>query len=207
MTDTHSTIVCLGWGSLIWDPDNLPVEHTDPVESAWMPDGPLLPVEFARHSGGNRMTLVLVPDRKAVPVLWTPLLVADLETAKRSLAARECRRKDRRPPTDDTIRRFVDSSCGWWSRDDSQGGCIDIIGRWAVSRSLLAVVWTDLPARFNEIDGRIPTAEQVIDFLQGRKGKELKKARDYITRAPKQISTDYRNQIEAKLGWRPTGVV
>lgn len=65
------SIICLGWGSLVRDPDDFPIEQTDPVERAWLLDGPHLPVEFARHSNGGRMTLVLVPDRRPVPVLWT----------------------------------------------------------------------------------------------------------------------------------------
>ncbi len=81
----------------MWDPDDLPIEQTDPVERAWLLDGPHLPVEFARHSNGGRMTLVLVPGRRLVPILWTQMLIRDLEAAKRSLAMRECRRRDRRP--------------------------------------------------------------------------------------------------------------
>jgi hypothetical protein len=65
------SIICLGWGSLVRDPDDFPIEQTDPVERAWLLDGPHLPVEFARYSNGGRMTLVLVPDRRPVPVLWT----------------------------------------------------------------------------------------------------------------------------------------
>lgn len=49
------SIIVLGWGSLVWDPNGLPIEHTNPVEGAWSPDGPHLPVEFARHSSGSRI--------------------------------------------------------------------------------------------------------------------------------------------------------
>ena len=58
-------IVCLGWGSLIWDLGGLPVEKLErgtPVPrwvlspegediGDWKPDGPLVRVEFARQSG------------------------------------------------------------------------------------------------------------------------------------------------------------
>ena len=48
------SIACLGWGSLIWDPQELPVREED-----WLCDGPSLPVEFSRLSSGDRVTLVI----------------------------------------------------------------------------------------------------------------------------------------------------
>jgi hypothetical protein len=202
------SIVCLGWGSLVWDPADLPIEQADPVETAWLVDGPYLPVEFARHSNGGRMTLVLVPDRRLVPVLWTQMLVRDLDAAKRSLAMRECRRPDRRPVTEDRIQRFVDESCGYWTRNgDSRGQCADVVRQWATRRDVEAVIWTDLPPRFNRINGLIPNSEEVIEFLRHREGQELQNAMEYIRKAPKQISTEYRSQIEEQLQWMPTGIV
>ena len=202
------SIVCLGWGSLVWDPDDLPIEQTDPVERAWLLDGPHLPVEFARHSNGGRMTLVVVPGRRLVPVLWTLMLVRDLEAAKRSLAMRECRRRDRRLVAADRIQRFVNESCGYGTRDgDSRGQCANLVRQWAARRDVEAVIWTDLPAKFNGINGQIPNAEEVIEFLRHREGQERQDAMEYIMRTPKQILTDYRRQIEAQLQWMPTSIV
>jgi len=47
-------IAVIAWGSLVWDPRDLD------IEPEWREDGPLLPVEFARFSGRERLTLVLV---------------------------------------------------------------------------------------------------------------------------------------------------
>ena len=202
------SIVCLGWGSLVWDPGDLPIEYTTPIERAWLLDGPHLPVEFARHSNGGRMTLVLLPDRRLVPVLWSEMLVTDLDAAKRSLAMRECRRRDRQPVAEDRIQRFVDESCGCWTRnDDFRSQCADVVRQWAAHRDVEAVIWTDLPARFNGINGQVPTSEQVIEFLRHREGQERQNAMEYIRKAPKQISTEYRSQIEEQLQWMPTGIV
>lgn len=40
-------IAIIGWGSLVWDPRDLP------IESPWHDDGPELPIEFARISSGT----------------------------------------------------------------------------------------------------------------------------------------------------------
>lgn len=149
-------------------------------------------MEFARQSNGNRITLVLVPGREAVPVLWAPLLISDLEEAKTSLAVRECRRKGSQRPSANTVRHFVDNSCGWWSADSSKGSHAETIGNWAVARALEGVVWTDLPPRFNGINGQIPTGEQVVEFLSRRRGEERENAKTYVIHAPKQIVTEYR---------------
>jgi cation transport regulator ChaC len=207
MTNTPETIACLGWGSLVWDPDGLPIEQTNPVEQAWHLDGPALPVEFARHSGGNRMTLVLVPGRRLVSVLWTKLLVPDLATAKRSLAMRECRRKDGLPVQERTTQRFLVDFCGYWTEAESRGQFAQLIGQWAHSRGLFAVVWTDLPTKFEGVESRVPTAAQVIEFLRGREGQELQDAKDYVTKAPRQIATEYRKEIVRELGWLPTSIL
>lgn len=56
-------IVCLGWGSLIWDQKNLP------VKGQWHEDGPSLPVEFVRQSINGRLTLVIDQSSQLMPVL------------------------------------------------------------------------------------------------------------------------------------------
>ena len=50
-----SKIACIAWGSLVWDPRELP------VTAVWRRDGPALPIEFARCSVDRRITLVIDP--------------------------------------------------------------------------------------------------------------------------------------------------
>src|SRR5690348_7606352 len=47
------TIAILGWGSLIWNPRDLP------ISGKWQQNGPILPIEFSRISDNGRLTLVI----------------------------------------------------------------------------------------------------------------------------------------------------
>ncbi|UCI32149.1 hypothetical protein [Mesorhizobium sp. B4-1-4] len=76
-------IACLGWGSLIWNPEDFP------VTGGWKNDGPVLPIEFARESGRKRITLVIADGVEPVTTLWTLMKVANLQAAKEALASRE----------------------------------------------------------------------------------------------------------------------
>ena len=75
-------IACLGWGSLIWDPRDLPAQE-------WQNDGPRLPIEFSRVSKDGRVTLVVDVAGRSVPTLWTLLATENLESGIAQLAARE----------------------------------------------------------------------------------------------------------------------
>lgn len=47
-------IVCIAWGSLIWEPGPLRVAST------WRPDGPVLPLEFVRDSDDSDELILTV---------------------------------------------------------------------------------------------------------------------------------------------------
>ena len=76
-------IVCLGWGSLISNPGILE------VEPEWRSDGPSIPIEFTRQSNDGRLILVVEPSANSIPVLWTKMLISDLDTAIENLRQRE----------------------------------------------------------------------------------------------------------------------
>lgn len=75
-------IACLGWGSLVWNPQNLPVRRS------WFLDGPLLPLEFTRESRNMRVTIVLTRDAAKIRSLWALMSCGDLDSAKRALCER-----------------------------------------------------------------------------------------------------------------------
>ena len=177
-------IVCLGWGSLIWDPRDLP------ISSEWEADGPELPVEFARQSSDGRITLVIAEEAIPVPVLWSTLSVNSLDDARQALASRE--------GIPDT---FLERSIGFWCPEtNSPHQQSQQIGQWAGSLSLRGVVWTALKPKF---EGKYfkPSCNQIIRYLSGLDGNSKRAAKKYFRNTPAQIRTPYRETIEREMGW------
>jgi len=175
-------IGCLGWGSLIWNPDTLP------VRSGWYQDGPLLPVEFARHSSEDRVTLVLVPTVPSVRTLWCLLAVTDLQTARDELAARE------------SVLKTKERNIGFWSRTSGASGMFaEVIGNWAAGHQLDAVVWTSLGPKWQHVEGRVPSADDVLNFVRPQ-GPDSKAA-EYIRKTPEQVDTEYRHRMISEIDW------
>lgn len=181
------SVVCLGWGSLVWDPRCLPIVGT------WHTDGPELPIEFARESGDRRITLVLTEDAIPLPSLWATLAVGSLDKAKACLARREGIRGDN-----------VKYSIGFWDKGGrSHGRSKEAIGDWAISKDLDLVVWTNLKFGFRGRRDQMPTATEVVGHLFGLREETRCKAEMYVRYAPCQIRTKYRTQIEKALHWYP----
>ena len=168
-----SVIACLGWGSLIWNPGDLPVNE-------WREDGPSLPIEFARRSKDGRVTLVIAPGASEVAVLWATLRVTDIEEAIMRLAKREGCPSHR---------------IGRWPGPAGVGS--DRVGAWARDRGLAGIVWTALPANWNQVEGQVPTMAELLDYLRGLDGPTGAAAEDYIRSAPRQIQTGFRPELEA----------
>lgn len=176
-------IACLAWGSLVWDPRQLPIRRE------WFKDGPFAPVEFTRQSDDGRITLVIDPKAAPVRVLWAHMLSSSLEDAQKALRDRE-----------GIMATNWLSRIGSWRSGDSPPRDIPELPQWAEARGLDAVVWTALAPKFGGED-RSPSADEVIAYLRGLLGTVRDYARQYVERAPRQIDTAYRLQIEAALGW------
>jgi len=164
-------IACLGWGSLIWKPDGLPAGE-------WQTDAPSLPVEFARQSTDGRLTLVLLDEGQRVPVLYAILKESDLNGGMAALAIREkCARR----------------RIGYWASSAPAGifAHAQVIGNWARDRAMDAVVWTALPPKFGNVEGRVPTAEEAASYLAGLTGETRRIAKEYVCKAHAQVRTPY----------------
>lgn len=178
-----TTIACLGWGSLVWDPRELPIQRT------WFKDGPFIPVEFARKSRDGRITLVLEPTAIPIRSLWAVMDATNVEVARNALCEREAI-----PPKNEQC--HIDS----WSLGQPSPKLIPGLPEWANARGVHHVVWTALPPTFIKVE-QTSIEEQVVQYLSGLTGAKRDNAERYIRFAPKQIDTACRRHIEAALQW------
>ena len=125
-------IACLGWGSLIWKPESLLIRRE------WFADGPFLPIEFARQSKDGRLTLVITNTAKPIRTLWALMATDDLEIAKKALLNREG------IPESKLNNFIVKIKSDEITNDDIKSAIKD----WAINLKLDAVIWTNLPPKF-----------------------------------------------------------
>ena len=181
-------IACLGWGSLIWEPDGLR------MDGDWQHDGPKVKVEFVRRSNGGHLTLVLFHDaRTPVCSQWVWMAAEDLDGAILDLATREGRGKP-----------IKLTNIGRWPRGDADPRIIDLES-WAAKQGADHVIWTALPPKFrNRETGKHendewPSEDDAVEYLSKLRNDELKRAKEYVLNAP--VDTAYRRRILRELRW------
>lgn len=181
-------IACLGWGSLIWDPRALP------LRGKWFDDGPILPIEFARESDDQRITLVIADVEYTVRSLWALMSVATLEDAKSALAERE-----------GIDEKNIKCSIGFYDQisGHSHGKSATPISTWAQNKHLDAVVWTNLKFGLKSTRDQMPEYNDVLRHLRALPYEKYKIAEEYVRRAPIQIDTEFRRCLNRDLGWSP----
>lgn len=177
-------VACLAWGSLVWDPRELPIRRR------WFDDGPFGQVEFVRKSKDGRVTLALCEAAQPVRLLWAPMDLTDLQAAKEALKLRE-----------GLTGKMWEKDIGCWGSGAPEPSLIHGLGAWAQAHGVEAVVWTALKPKF-DIDP-VPSADSVVGYLAQLMGAKRDCAEQYVRRAPPQIDTRYRRRIESELGWIP----
>jgi hypothetical protein len=176
-------IVCLAWGSLVWNPGALP------IVGDWSTDGPALPLKFARESEDGRMTLVLVDHDRPVSVLWAELEVRDIEQASEALRLREKVR--------------FDGAIGRWPAVARQHAFDEVIGGWMNAKGSDGVVWTALrPGMRADRQSRsyvTPSLARIERHLAALPPEARVNAARYVNSAPEQIATPYRPALGLML--------
>ncbi len=179
---SHTMIAVLGWGSLIWDPRELVLENP------WVGNGPMIRVDYLRRSSRNRVTLVLHQSAAEVPSLSTSYAGSNWTRVRDMLVLREG--VTAQP-----------EAIHHWTTGEGEGVNIAGLPKWAESNGVDHVLWTALPPRWDRIDGRVPTLEQVVGFLEGLRPDRHHAAEEYVRRTPAQVMTTIREAIQVRLGW------
>ena len=186
-------IAIIGWGSLIWCPGCLRIKST------WHSDGPLLPIEFARISSDQRLTLVIHPGSPNQRTYWAFSEFDDLQKARKNLGAREGTKNLKRihsiPPTpnQEEIDRRILRKIRQWLK---------------TQKNLQAAVWTGLESNWEDHHRGAFRAEDAVRYLRElERAKDDAKeafyrAREYIRNTPPQIQTPVRKRLRKTNGWK-----
>ncbi|WP_244818597.1 hypothetical protein [Caballeronia sp. Lep1P3] len=180
-------VVCVAWGSLLWDLKGFP------IVGEWQEGGPLLPLEFARHSDGEIVSLVLMEDGPLQPTFWAPVAVETLDAAREALRERE------------DVRNHATE----WVGSIPQPNGIDYLhseamAAWLKSNGADAVVWTALPPKSRDRNGRLPSVDEAVQYLHSLTDDDWSRAESYIRHSPPGLRTPFRERFESVFGWTPT---
>jgi hypothetical protein len=185
-------IAVIGWGSLIWDLDDL----AQKIDGPWLMDaGPRLPLEFSRISQKRLMSLVVVidPDHGApCPTHAIASVRQTLAEAAADLAARE------RAP----LARIGVHDAETGATRASDPRMARAMADWCAETGARGAVWTDLPRNFAETTGRPFSVPAGLAYLEGLRGSSAAEARRYIDAATAATDTPLRRALARAPWWR-----
>lgn len=182
----------IGWGSLIWDLDDLAPK----VSGAWqMAAGPALPLEFTRISPKRKRSLVVIVNAEHGTACPTHVIASRRDAiagAIDDLAARE-----RTPPNG------IGAVClATGHRQGSDRAVPELVARWCREAGWQGAVWTDLPSNFEAETGQPFGHETALAYLRTLSRDSLDEALRYIENAPAATDTAFRRRLAADPWWR-----
>ncbi|MGG7565272.1 hypothetical protein ACQ5SO_03790 [Rhodovulum sp. DZ06] len=182
-------IAIIGWGSLIWDLDDL-APH---VEGAWrMGGGPALPLEFSRISPKRLMGLAVCIDEG-----WgAPCPTHAIRSARRDVAAarEDLARRERAPLG------LIGQVCLRTGLAEGPGA--GVVADWARAVGAAGAVWTGLRPNFAEHAGRAFDHDAAEAWVLGLEGASRDEAVRYLENAPAQTDTPLRRRLASRDWWR-----
>lgn len=188
------SIAVIGWGSLIWCPGSLR------IKSRWRPDGPMLPLEFARISTDGRLTLVIHPGSPAVRTYWALSECETMDEARQNLCAREGTALSHIAMAIGNAKEAVANSDGKLA-----------VLAWLQSRpDIDAAVWTALSSNWEAKRRRVFSPEDAARYLadlereRGQDPLKYRRACEYIRNAPAQIQTRVRQLLQIRRDFSDT---
>jgi len=179
-------IVCVAWGSLLWNLKGFP------IDGEWREGGPQIPLEFARHSDGEIVSLVVLESGPLQPTFWARVALDSLDAAREALRAREDVRAN--------ISEWIGSFPGPAGIEYPQSLAFRT---WLERNGADAVIWTALPVKSRECNGRMPSVDEAVTYLESLDEEERRRAEAYIRKSPAGIRTPFRERFESVFGWTP----
>jgi len=179
----------LGWGSLVWNRAELE------IAAKFVPNGPLLPIEFCRVSKDGRLTLAIDETFGDVCTTYSaPSAFADLDSAIENLRKRE--------GTVASEIGFVEPAAGRQSDAamERHPQVVATIGAWAEASGYDAAIWTALASNFDE-SGKggepfsVTAAIRYLEALNAKDPAAFRRAWDYIKKAPAEVETPVRDAV------------
>lgn len=190
-------IAVLGWGSLIWEPRSLQ------LAAGFVAFGPVLPIEFSRVSGGNRLTLVIDESRGALcRTYFATSMLNELDAALLNLWVREGTGDEPLPQRvrDSTRVAFVDIAAGTANEHAllHNPKSVETIRSWAVDNTFDAVIWTGLVSNFEAKKGKSFSVLSALEHVAGVGNGGLETVLHYIWNAPPEVQTPVRAAVTAR---------
>ena len=186
-----SKIAVIGFGSLLWDLDDLAPK----VSGEWkMYEGPILPLEFSLVSRKRHYALALVIDYgDGAPC---PTCVIESVRSEIGAAIVDLANRERMEPTNIG---FVDRNTGesHSHREETR----NTLWNWIENSNYDGAVWTDGERNFEALTGRAFSLKTAQDHLRSLQGISLEEARRYIRNAPARVETPLRRALEGAPWW------
>ena len=182
--------VVIGYGSLIWDLDDL-APH---VEGQWsLYAGPRLPLEFSLVSAKRRRGLALVIDHEhgqSCPSCIISSSRNTIEKVVQDLAARE---------------RTSDQNIGFIERNSRAVRSRSVttlatVRNWLGKTDYDGAIWTDGAPNFESVLGVEFSVATAVAHLRNLEGESAAEAKRYITLAPDKVDTPLRRAL-SELSW------
>lgn len=184
-------IAIIGWGSLIWDLENLAPQ----VVGEWqMQSGPRLPMEFSRVSPKRKLGLAVCLD----PVAGVHCETHVIRSVRRDIfaAVEDLRARERAP----------EGLIGAFHTEGHSHGrmpkVLEIMQAWCAQNGWDGAVWTDLEPNFYSHTEQVFSVKTGIEYLKTLQGESLAEAYSYIQNAPVQTATPLRNALKSDEWWQ-----
>ena len=181
----------IGFGSLIWDLDDLAPR----VEGQWtLYAGPRLPLEFSLVSAKRRRGLVLVIDHEHGQSCPSCIISSSRNTIQKvvqDLAARE--------RTSDQKIGFIERDSG--AAQSCSAATLASVRNWLVKSDYAGAVWTDGVSNFESVLGVKFSVAAATAHLRSLEGTSAAEAKRYITLAPGKVDTPLRRALAGQPWW------